>query len=72
MNNSQAKKHFVATISTSRTVQVFFLHNYFVIIFYFLCHIFYKTWVFFDYSKFEVRWIVSCENGKSFYVITGC
>ena len=51
-------KHFVTTTSTSRTVQVFFLHNYLVmpIIFYFLCHIFYKTWVFFYYSKFDYLW----------------
>ena len=26
------------------------------IIFYFLCHIFYKTWVFFYYSKFDYLW----------------
>ena len=51
-------KHFVDTIFTSSTAQVFFLHNYFVksIIFYFLCHIFYKTWVFFYYSKFDYLW----------------
>ena len=46
MNNLWAK-NFVDTITTSGTVQVSFLHNYFVmsIIFYFLCHIFWKTWV---------------------------
>ena len=57
MDNSWAK-HFVDTISTSGTVQVFFLRNFFFmsIIFYFLCHIFWKTWVFFYYSTLDYLW----------------